>query len=101
MREHGADHGRGNERTHVHLPTLFGYENTSANWQMVTHLVNLKPFTQTVYVEMVFRQRPLSETQKARPIWLDIDGCGGDSEYTIPTGYSTPTPTGRRPSTRA
>jgi hypothetical protein len=80
--------GAGNERTHVHLPTPFGYENTSANWQMLTHLVNLKSFTQTVYVEMVFRHRALSETQKSRPIWLDIDPCGGDSEYTIPTGYS-------------
>jgi hypothetical protein len=80
--------GAGNERTGVHLPTPFAYENNSANWQMVTHLVNLKPFTQTVYVQMVFRHRPLPEVQKARPIWLDIDACGGDSEYTIPTGYS-------------
>jgi len=24
---------------------------------------------------------------EAKPLWLDIDGCG-DSEYTIPTGYS-------------
>ena len=83
--------GAGNERTHVHLPTPFGYENTSSSWQMVTHLVNQKPFTQTVYVEMVYRSRPLSETQRTRPIWLDIDTCpgaGGDGEYTIPTGYS-------------
>ena len=79
--------GAGNERTHVHLPTPFGYENTSTNWNMLTHLVNQKNFTQTVYVEMVFRHRPLSETQPTRPIWLDIDQCG-DSEYTIPTGYS-------------
>jgi hypothetical protein len=80
--------GAGNERSGVHLPSPYGYENNSTNWSMVTHLVNLKSFTQTVYIEVVFRWRPVADTEKARPIWLDIDGCSGDSEYTIPTGYS-------------
>ena len=55
---------------------------------MLTHLVNLKSQAQTVYVEVVYRWRPMGETERTRPLWLDIDGCGGDSEYTIPTGYS-------------
>jgi len=55
---------------------------------MLTHLVNLKSQAQTVYVEVVYRWRPVGETERSRPLWLDVDGCGGDSEYTIPTGYS-------------
>jgi hypothetical protein len=82
--------GAGNERTHLHLPTPYGYENTSANWSMITHLVNTQTTAQTVYIQMIFRWRPLSETEPTRPVWLDIDSIcnGGDSEYTIPTGYS-------------
>jgi hypothetical protein len=82
--------GSGNERTHLHLPSPYGYENTSSTWSMLTHLVNLNTQSKTVYVQVVFRWRPLAETEKARPVWLDIDNfCnGGDSEYTIPTGYS-------------
>jgi hypothetical protein len=82
--------GAGNERTHLYLPTPYGYENTAPNWSMITHLVNLKTTAQTVYIQIVFRYRPLSETQPTRPVWLDIDSIcnGGNSEYTIPTGYS-------------
>jgi hypothetical protein len=82
--------GSGNERTPLHLPSPYGYESKSANWSMLTHLVNLNTQAKTVYVQVVFRTRPLSETEPARPLWLDIDNfCnGGDSEYTIPTGYS-------------
>jgi hypothetical protein len=78
----------GNERTHLHLPTPFGYENGNApTWTLIYHLVNKGPVDKKVNVEIVYRYRPLSETQAARPVWLDIDGCS-DSEYTIPTGYS-------------
>jgi hypothetical protein len=82
--------GAGNERTHLHLPTPYGYENTSANWNMITHLVNTSNVARTVNVEIIFRHRSLSATEPARPAWLDIDSicAGGDSEYTIPTGYS-------------
>ena len=82
--------GAGNERTHLHLPTPYGYENTSANWNMITHLVNTSNVARTVNVEIIFRHRPLSATEPARPAWLDIDSicAGGDSEYTIPVGYS-------------
>jgi hypothetical protein len=82
--------GAGNERTHTHLPTPFGYTNTSTNWNMITHLVNKSATPRTVNVEIIFRWRPLSETADTRPLWLDIDSIcsGGNSEYTIPTGYS-------------
>ena len=82
--------GAGNERTHLHLPTPFGYTNTSANWNMITHVVNKSPTPRTVNFEVIFRERPLAETADTRPLWLDIDSicAGGDSEYTIPTGYS-------------
>jgi len=82
--------GAGNERTHTHLPTPFGYTNTSTNWNMLTHVVNKSATARTVNVEIIFRWRPLSETADTRPLWLDIDSIcsGGDSEYTIPTGYS-------------
>jgi hypothetical protein len=82
--------GAGNERTHNHLATPFGYTNTAANWNMITHVVNKSATARTVNVEIIFRWRPLSETSDTRPLWLDIDSIcsGGDSEYTIPTGYS-------------
>jgi hypothetical protein len=82
--------GAGNERSHLHLPTPFGYTNTAANWSMITHLVNKSATPRTVNVEIIFRWRPLSETADSRPLWLDIDSIcnGGNSEYTIPTGYS-------------
>ena len=80
--------GAGNERTHLHLPTPFGYTNTSANWNLITHVVNKSATPRTVNVEVIYRWRPLSETADTRPLWLDIDSIctGGNSEYTIPTG---------------
>jgi hypothetical protein len=82
--------GSGNERTPLHLPSPYGYQNPSQNFSMLTHLVNLNTQAKTVYVQVIFRTRPNSETEPTRPVWLDIDSfCnGGDSEYTIPTGYS-------------
>ena len=82
--------GAGNERTDAHLPTPFGYTNNSANWDMNTHIVNKSATARTVNIEVIFRWRPLSETADTRPLWLDIDSIcsGGNSEYTIPTGYS-------------
>jgi hypothetical protein len=82
--------GAGNERTHAHLPTPFGYTNTAANWNMITHVVNKSATQRTVNIEVIFRWRPLSETGDTRPLWLDIDSIcsGGNSEYTIGTGYT-------------
>jgi hypothetical protein len=82
--------GAGNERTHLHLPSPYGYHNSSATWNMIVHLVNKNPVPQTVNIEVVYRWRPVAGTEPARPAWLDIDSIcnGGNSEYTIPTGYS-------------
>jgi hypothetical protein len=80
----------GNERTHMHLPTGFGYQQgENSNWNMIYHLVNRNTTTKTVYIEMKFRY--VAQADPVRPMWLDIDGMGsscGDSEYTIPQGYS-------------
>jgi hypothetical protein len=78
----------GNERTHLHLPSPYGYfnSNSSTPWWLIYHLVNKSPTaSKSVYIEIVFRYR--STGIAATPLWLDIDGCG-DSEYTAPTGYS-------------
>jgi len=82
--------GSGNERTPLHLPSPYGYGTSGTSWSMLTHLVNLNTQAKTVYVQVIYRTRPNSETEPTRPVWLDIDSfCnGGDSEYTIPTGYS-------------
>jgi hypothetical protein len=82
--------GSGNERTPLHLPSPYGYGVNNSNVSMLTHLVNLNTQAKTVYVQVIYRTRPNSETEPTRPVWLDIDSfCnGGDSEYTIPTGYS-------------
>jgi hypothetical protein len=82
----------GNERTETHLPTPFGYDMTggtaSTPWTLIYHLVNKSTAgPQTVYIQIVYRTRPNSETQPASPVWMDIDNCS-DSEYTIPVGYS-------------
>jgi len=80
----------GNERTHMHLPNGFGYQQgTNTNWNLVTHLVNRTAASKTYWLDIVFRYVPVADP--VRPIWLDIDGMTpscGDSEYTIPTGYS-------------
>ena len=82
--------GAGNERTHLHLPSPYAYVNSASSWNMITHLVNQTNSPQTVNIEVVYRWRPLTEVESSRPAWLDIDSicAGGDSEYTIPTGYS-------------
>jgi len=80
----------GNERTHMHLPNGFGYQQGSnTNWTLLTHLVNRTASAQTYWLDITFRY--VSSADPVRPIWLDIDGMTpscGDSEYTIPTGYS-------------
>jgi hypothetical protein len=78
----------GNERTHLHLPGNFGYENDNSTWRMIYHLVNKSAADKTVNIQVVYRWLPKADTQPAVPAWLDIDGCNGDSEYTIPLGYS-------------
>jgi hypothetical protein len=77
----------GNERTHLHLPSPYGYHNTSSTWPLIYHLVNKSGVQKKVSIQLIMRWRNDSNAAETKPLWLDIDGCG-DSEYTIPTGYS-------------
>jgi hypothetical protein len=77
----------GNERTHLHLPSPYGFNNTNAatNWWLIYHLVNKGAVAKSVNIEIVYRYR--TDGIAATPLWFDIDGCG-DSEYTAPNGAS-------------
>jgi hypothetical protein len=82
----------GNERTHMHLPGPYGYYNPpgQTTWTLIYHLVNKDSVQKKVSIQIYYKWRTASESpppEEAKPLWLDIDGCG-DSEYTIPTGYS-------------
>jgi hypothetical protein len=84
----------GNERTHMHLPSQYGYYNPAgqSNWTLIYHLVNKAAVQKKLSIQIYYKYRLASDTTfppplEAKPWWLDIDGCG-DSEYTIPTGYS-------------
>ena len=79
----------GNERSQQHLPTPFGYQNSNGTWRMVTHIVNKGSVTKNMMVEVVYQYRTTGGAE-AKPLWFDIDGCG-DSEYTVPNGYSDAT----------
>ena len=80
----------GNKRSQMHLPTPFGYLNNSNTWRMVSHVVNRSATaTKSMQIEIVFQYRT-SGGADAKPLWLDIDGCG-DSEYTTPVGYNDAT----------
>ena len=68
----------GNERSQMHLPSPYGYYNsTQANWRMIYHLVNKARGGE----EHQHRDRlPVPHRRRraeAQPLWLDIDGCGG------------------------
>jgi hypothetical protein len=93
--------GAGNERSHLHLPDGYGYTSTVPTYKENVHLENLSSTPSAgrdVYIEMIYRTQPLSQTQPVRPLWLDIDGCGasaapgdpfsGDSEYPAPVGHT-------------
>ncbi len=80
----------GNERTHMHLPPRLGYYNPAGrtNWTLIYHLVNKSSQQKKLSIQIYYKYRTdPPDVSEARPLWLDIDGCG-DSEYTIPVGYS-------------
>ena len=89
--------GAGNERTHLHLPTPYGYTNTSANWNMITHLVNTSATARTVNVEVIFRHRPLSETEAARPRGSTSTRSAPAATPSTRSRPATPTPTSTGP----
>lgn len=79
----------GNERTAIQFPVGYGYRvRWYDSWNMLVDLMNHTEASQTVYVQVTFKLRPYWESVKRlKPVWLDIDQCG-DSEYSIPEGYS-------------
>lgn len=79
----------GNERTAISLPTGYGYRvRWYDSWNMLVDLMNHAPTEKTVYVQVTYTTRPSWESiGSVKPVWLDIDQCG-DSEYSIPTGFS-------------
>jgi Stress up-regulated Nod 19 len=79
----------GDERTAIRLPAGYGYRvRWYDSWNMLADLMNHSTSSKTVYVQVKYTYRPSWENvQRVRPVWLDIDQCG-DSEYSIPAGYS-------------
>ncbi len=80
----------GNERSQLHLPSPFGYSNGSnANWRLISHVVNKGAVQKSLGIEITYQYRTTGGVD-AKPLWLDIDGCG-DSDYTTPVGYADTT----------
>jgi Stress up-regulated Nod 19 len=79
----------GDERTSIAVPSGYGYRvRWYDSWNMLVDLMNHAMESKTVYVQVTYTYRPWWESVKrVRPVWLDIDQCG-DSEYSIPEGYS-------------
>jgi hypothetical protein len=79
----------GDERTVVSLPSGYGYRvRWYDSWNLLVELMNHSTVAKSVYLKVTYTYRPAWESVKpVRPVWLDIDQCG-DSEYSIPAGYS-------------
>jgi hypothetical protein len=80
----------GNERTSIAFPAGYGYRvRWYDSWNLLVELMNHSAdSSKVVYVEVTYTVRPSWESvQRLRPVWLDIDQCG-DSEYSIPAGFS-------------
>src|SRR6185436_20277445 len=69
----------GNERSQMHLPGPFGYQNGSSSWVLISHLVNKGAVQKKVTIQVTYQYRTAGGAD-AKPLWLDIDGCQ-DSEY--------------------
>ena len=79
----------GNERTAISFPAGYGYRvRWYDSWNLLVDLMNHSTISKTVYVQLTVTYRPSWESVRPlKPVWLDIDQCG-DSEYSIPAGYS-------------
>lgn len=79
----------GDERTAVRLPYGYGYRvRWYDSWNLLVDLMNHATTQKTVYLKVTYTYRPSWEpVKRVKPVWLDIDQCG-DSEYSIPAGYS-------------
>ncbi len=77
----------GNERTPILMPGGYGYRVGSGDsWNLLVDLMNMSGEAQTVYIDVIFGFGNATD-QAVTPVWLDIDNCG-DSQYTIPAGFS-------------
>jgi hypothetical protein len=81
----------GNERSQMHLPSPFGYQNSRTTWSLISHVINKGNVTKSLAIEVVFQYRTTGAAE-TKPLWFDIDGCL-DSEYTTPVGYNDATTT--------
>jgi hypothetical protein len=79
----------GDERTPIAFPSGYGYRvRWYDSWNLLVDLMNHSTTSQTVYVQLTVKTRPSWDpVRRLKPVWLDIDECG-DSEYSIPAGYS-------------
>jgi hypothetical protein len=79
----------GNERSAIAFPAGYGYRvRWYDSWNLLVDLMNHTTSAQTVYLRVTYTYRPSWESVKRlKPVWLDIDQCG-DSEYSIPAGFS-------------
>jgi hypothetical protein len=79
----------GNERTPIAFPNGYGYRvRWYDSWNLLVDLMNHSTTAKTVYIQVTYTYRPSWESVKRlKPVWLDIDQCG-DSEYSIPAGFS-------------
>ena len=83
--------GAGNERTHTHLPTPFGYTNTSRELE---HDHAPREQVRDAAHGQHRGHLPLAAAVRDQPTrdrcgWTSTrSAAGGNSEYTIPTGYS-------------
>ncbi len=79
----------GNERSIVQFPAGYGYYNSSnSEWALNAHLMNFDTVPQTMYLTLTCTCEPGGSAIKpVVPLWLDTDGCG-DSQFTVPAGYS-------------
>jgi hypothetical protein len=79
----------GDERTAIAFPAGYGYRvRYYDSWNLLVDLMNHSTTSKSVYVQVTYTYRPSWEpVKRLRPVWLDIDQCG-DSEYSIPAGFS-------------
>jgi hypothetical protein len=79
----------GDERTAISFPAGYGYRvRWYDSWNLLVDLMNHAETGKTVYFQLTVTYRPAWESVKPlKPVWLDVDQCG-DSEYSIPAGYS-------------
>jgi hypothetical protein len=82
----------GNERSQLHLPSPYGYNNgANSTWRLISHVVNKGAVQKSFNIEITYQYRTTNTSNSdAKPLWLDIDGCG-DSDYTTPVGYADTT----------